>query len=235
MSALAVTAAMLGLLGGAHCLGMCGGLISAVTLARPEGGLPAQIGYNLGRVASYACAGAIAGTAGSLGQVVGALIPAQTMLLVVANAVVILLGLSLAGQGSLAATLESAGGMIWRLVRRAGGGVLPGRESHFGALRALALGAVWGWVPCGLVYSALALALVSGDAMRGAGIMLAFGAGTLPSLMAAGLAAKRLRAMLARKGVRQLAGGIVAMLGVAGLARIPGLGERIMEGLFCVV
>lgn len=235
MGTLSITALTLGLLGGVHCLGMCGGLLSAVTLARPDNRLSAQFGYNLGRVSSYALAGAFAGAAGSLGQIAGSLLPAQTMLLVLANAAVILLGLSLAGRGSMTAALESAGSLFWGAIRKAQAGVLPSGDARFGWARALALGAVWGWVPCGLVYSALALALVSGDALRGAGVMLAFGAGTLPSLMVAGLAARRLRQVLASRRLRSFAGAAVALMGLIGLARIPGLFERITEGLFCIV
>ncbi len=226
---------MLGLLGGAHCFGMCGGLISAVTLSRPEGGFQVQLGYNFGRVSSYALAGAMAGVAGSLGQIAGAMLPAQTMLLVIANAVVILLGLSLAGRGSFTSALEAMGAHVWKRVRRFEFSALPERGSRFGLVRAVTLGLVWGWIPCGLVYSALALALVSGSAGNGALVMIAFGSGTLPSLLAAGLAARRVRSLLGRPRVRQVAGGVVILLGMVGLARIPGLGDSITEGLLCIV
>ena len=235
MSTLAITALVLGLLGGAHCMGMCGGLIGAVTLSRPDGGLLTQLGYNTGRVASYCCAGTIAGVAGSLGQMTDSLLPVQMILLVVANAVVILLGLSLAGRGSMAGALESLGARIWRGIGRLRVAALPSSRSRFGFMEAVGLGAVWGWVPCGLVYSALAMALVSGNAATGAGVMLAFGLGTLPTLVAAGMAAKRLRRFLAARSFRRIAGGLVAVLGLVGLWRIPGLAERINEGLACVV
>lgn len=235
MGTLGVTAFMLGLLGGAHCFGMCGGLIGAVSLARPEGGLPVQLGYNIGRVASYSIAGAAAGVAGSFGQYAATMLPAQMMLLVIANATVILLGLSLAGQGSFTRTLEAAGAQAWKWVRRFQSPALPNRGSRFGLLQALSLGAVWGWVPCGLVYSALALALVSGSAGNGAMVMIAFGSGTLPSLLAAGLAARRIRSLFGRPRVRQAAGTVVALLGLFGLARIPGLADSITEGLLCIV
>ena len=235
MNTLALTAFTLGLLGSVHCFGMCGGLIGAMTLARPEGGVATQLGYNAGRVSSYALAGAMAGVAGSFGQLAGTILPAQTMLLVLANAVVILVGLSLAGSGGFTRILEAAGAHVWKWVRRVQSPSLPGRGSPLGLARAISLGAVWGWVPCGLVYSALALALVSGSAANGATVMIAFGSGTLPSLLAAGLAARRIRALLGRPRIRQVAGGVVVALGIVGLARIPGLGESIAEGLLCIV
>lgn len=221
-------------MGSVHCFGMCGGLVSAMTLARAEGGAMSQVAYNLGRVSSYAVAGAIAGVAGSFGQLAGTILPAQTMLLVVANAVVILVGLSLAGQGGFTQALEAAGAHVWKLARRVRSTALPGKDAPFGLTQAVALGAVWGWVPCGLVYSALVMALVSGSAAGGATVMVAFGSGTLPALLAAGLAARRIRALLGRPRVRQLAGAVVAVLGMVGLARIPGLAESITEGLLCI-
>lgn len=98
----------------------------------------------------------------------------------------------------------------------------------------MALGAVWGWLPCGLVYSAPALALLAGTPLHGALVMFAFGLGTLPNLMAAALAAHRMRHALRRDWVRILSGSLVMVLGMAGLARIPGLGESIGNGLACI-
>ena len=226
-----LTAAVMGLLGGGHCLAMCGGIVSAVSAAgrRPRLGL--QIGYNAGRVFSYAMAGSLAGAFGAAGLLAGSVFPIQMVLIVAANALVVLLGLHLAGWGRLVMQLESAGAAVWRRISPAGKLFLPADTP----VRAMALGMIWGWLPCGLVYSALALALVAGNPMRGALVLIAFGLGTLPNLLVAGLAAQQLRLALRTRWMRTLAGGVIVALGVAGLARAPGLGEAIRSGILCVI
>jgi sulfite exporter TauE/SafE len=147
-----------------------------------------------------------------------------------ANGLVILLGLYLAGLGRSVAGLERLGAALWRKVSPLGRRWLPVESVP----RALAVGALWGWLPCGLVYSVLALALVSGSATRGAFVMLAFGLGTLPNLLAAGLAVGTLRTLLRRRGVRLAAGLAVAALGVWGMLRTPGLAEHVRQGIACL-
>jgi sulfite exporter TauE/SafE len=100
--------------------------------------------------------------------------------------------------------------------------------------RSLGIGAVWGWHPCGLVYSVLALALLSGSAGQGALVMLAFGLGTVPNLLAAGLSVGVLRSVLRRRAVRLAAGLAVVALGVLGALRTPGLIEHVRQGLACL-
>jgi hypothetical protein len=103
--------------------------------------------------------------------------------------------------------------------------------------KATALGVVWGRLPCGLVYSelALALALVSGDPIRGALVLMAFGLGTLPNLLAAGLAAQPMRAALRQGRLRMFAGCLIMAFGVVAYARIPGLADAVRGGMFCLV
>jgi hypothetical protein len=159
-----------------------------------------------------------------------ALMPVQIVLALVANALVVLLGVYLAGGGAGVARLEALGAALWRRVAPLGRRFLPADTPA----RAIGAGAVWGWLPCGLVYSALALALVSGDTARGAMVMLAFGLGTVPNLLLAGLALERFRGLIARPRVRLLAGLAVAALGVWGVVRTPGLAERVREGIACL-
>ena len=83
--------------------------------------------------------------------------------------------------------------------------------------QAFPLGLLWGWLPCGLVYSALVTALASGSAASGALMMLAFGLGTLPNLLLAGLLAARLKAYAAKPAVRLIAGLVVLGFGLRGL------------------
>jgi hypothetical protein len=206
---------------------MCGGIVAALHLRAPQPGVRRQLAYSLGRVASYCCAGALAGGLGGLGLLYGDLLPVRVLLLVVANALVILLGLSLAGLGSAVAVLEHAGSVVWRTLRRLGARLAPANTS----VRAVAVGLAWGWIPCGLVYGVLATALVSGSALRGALVMAAFGLGTLPNLLAAGFAAGSLGRFLRAPRVRLMAGLAVVLIGLIGLARIPGLGDHFVRGL----
>lgn len=228
MESLVLTAFTMGLLGGVHCAAMCGGIVGAVSLRVARPGIRLQLSYNAGRILSYAVAGTLAGAFGSV--FAGGLLPAQMLLFVVANAFVVLLGLHVAGWGRLVLALESLGASAWRFIRPLGSRFLP-VDTEAGAVK---LGLVWGWIPCGLVYSALALALVSGNAWHGAAVMLAFGLGTLPNLLLAGLAAQRLRPALRLRWVRSLAGALIVALGIVGLVRIPGLADAIREGYLCL-
>lgn len=209
-----VTAFLAGLLGAAHCVGMCGGIVAAMSL---QGGrrqpFSFHLGYNAGRLASYVAAGALAGLIGSAAFLSERLLPVQTALYVVAQIVLILMGLYLAGLNRAVLWLERAGGVLWNRLQPRLGRLLPIRDLR----GALAAGALWGWLPCGLVYSVLVTALASGNAASGALLMLAFGLGTLPNLLAMGWAAERLRALASNPAVKLAAGLTVAGFGVWGL------------------
>jgi len=227
MLTMVLTALIIGLAGGVHCMAMCGGIVAALNFRSEPGNvsLARQLAYSAGRVVSYAAAGAIAGGAGSLALQTQRILPAQLVLLVLANALIISLGLSLAGFRAFIRPLERGGLVLWRGLRRLGVRVAPPRTPA----GAFAVGLAWGWIPCGLVYGVLATALVSGSAWRGAAVMAAFGAGTLPNLLAAGLAADRLRRLLVRPAARMLAGALVVVLGIVGLIRIPLVSEHARE------
>jgi sulfite exporter TauE/SafE len=250
MDSLVLAAFLVGVAGGVHCVGMCGGIVAAVALrstraqaASPgvgvlaaggrtgSGQLPIQLAFNLGRVATYGVIGGAVGAAGSLGLLMETVFPVQLGMRVIASALVILVGLHVAGYGSgVIRGLERAGGGVWRIAQRLGGGYFPPETAG----RAILAGGVWGWLPCGLVYGVLATALVSGSPARGASIMLAFGLGTLPALLAAGMLADRLRQALQRPAMRLAAGGLVVGLGVVSLASAPGLGAQIRAGVLCL-
>ena len=203
-----------GLLGGAHCVGMCGGIVTAMSL---QGGsrqpFRFHLAYNLGRIGSYVVAGALAGLVGSAAFLSQHLLPLQKGLYVAAQGVLILLGLYLAGFSQTVLILERPGAILWRRLQPWLARILPVRS--FG--QALAAGALWGWLPCGLVYSVLITALASGSAAHGASLLLAFGLGTLPNLLLMGWAADSLRALTRLPWARRLAGLAVAGLGVWGL------------------
>jgi len=224
---------LIGLLGGVHCIGMCGGIVGALTLQTPRRSRAwsMHLAYSAGRIASYAAAGAIMGLIGGAGLMFNHILPVQLLFYVLANLVLIGLGLYLAGLNKWLARLESLGGWLWRRIQPYSVRFLPADT----APKAFALGTLWGWLPCGLVYSVLATALVSGGAARGAGLMLAFGLGTLPNLLLAGMALKRLREFTANRRLRLAAGVLVAAFGVVGLARAANLAEHIRQGLLCVI
>lgn len=212
---LLVSALVLGLLGGGHCIGMCGGLMGALTMAIPAEQRPRRLqlllAYNLGRIASYGLAGLLLGTAGwALASG-----PVATVLRALAGLLLIAMGLYLAGWWGGLTRIEGAGRLLWRHIEPLARRLLPVRDAR----RALLLGGLWGWLPCGLVYSTLLWAASQGDALDSALLMLAFGLGTLPVLLATGLAAERLTALLRRRGVR-IAGGMLVIL--FGLWTLPG-------------
>lgn len=217
------SALVLGLLGGGHCLGMCGGLMGALTLAIP----PEQRGkrlrlllaYNLGRIFSYACAGLLLGLAGWA----VASSPAALALRVVAALLLIAMGLYLAGWWSGLTRIEALGRGLWRHIQPMASRLLPVSSLP----RALLLGALWGWLPCGLVYSTLLWAASQGNAGYSAVLMLAFGLGTWPVLLATGLAAERVNALLRRRSVR-VAGGVLVML--FGIWTLPGPHQHWLMG-----
>ena len=208
------SALILGLLGGGHCLGMCGGLMGALTLAIPKEQrsrrLRLMLAYNLGRILSYACAGLLIGLAGwAVANSPGAMI-----LRVIAALLLITMGLYLAGWWSGLTRIESLGRGLWRHIQPVASKLLPVSSVP----RALLLGGMWGWLPCGLVYSTLLWSASQGNALYSALLMIAFGVGTWPVLLATGLAAERTTALLRQRGVR-VAGGLLVI--VFGLWTLP--------------
>ncbi len=213
---------VVGLFGTVHCVAMCGGIAGALSTGLTSGArrrtahmLACQLGYNAGRLASYAVAGALAGLFGRLLASAAGLELARVLLQGLAGVFMLLLGLYLTGWWPLLARLELLGAHLWRRIEPVGRRLLPIRSP----LGALPLGLVWGWLPCGLVYSALALAAAGGGPVEGALVMLLFGLGTLPSMLAAGLLAARVRSITG-PGMRVAAGVLVLVLGLASLGTL---------------
>ena len=202
--------AALGLASGLHCVGMCGGIVAAFSSGRERRWIHTAA-FNAGRITSYAVAGTVAGALGGLGWYASG---GQSALYVLANVVLVFVGLHLAGLQSPMRWLERLGAPLWRRVQPFAARLLQLRTLG-GAYRA---GLAWGWLPCGLVYGALAASAFSGSPAGGAAGMAAFGLGTLPWLFAAGVAAARLRSWMWRPAVRLGVGGTVLAFGVWGLA-----------------
>ena len=225
-------AVLTGFLGGVHCAGMCGGIVAAVAGQSAGNVRPwlMHLAYNAGRIASYALAGAVAGAVGSLGLMFDRWLPVQIVLYVMANLLLIALGLYLAGIRSPITRLEHLGARLWRRIQPFTRRFLPADSVP----KALALGMLWGWLPCGLVYTVLFTALLSGSALNGAILMLAFGLGTLPNLMAAAVLLQRSRSLLASRTARLFSGVTVMAFGVYGVAHAMSLGTQIRGGLLCI-
>ena len=224
---------LVGLLGGTHCIGMCGGIVGALTVQMPGASRqwPLHLAYNLGRISSYTLAGALLGAIGSAGLLLNDVMPVQMALYVLANLMLIALGLYLSGLAQTLAFTERAGQKLWQRIRPLTARFLPART----VARALPLGMLWGFLPCGMVYSILTAALVAGSPARGAGLMLAFGLGTLPNLLLAGLLLKRLREFAQARPVRLASGLLVLGFGVYGLLNASTLGGRLWQGVVCHV
>jgi sulfite exporter TauE/SafE len=143
--------------------------------------------------------------------------------------VLVALGLYLLGVSRYLDVFERAGRVLWRRIQPAASALFPIRTTA----RGYAVGLLWGLLPCGLVYSVLVTALVSGSAARGALAMLAFGAGTLPSLLAAGTVLPALARTRGGQAVRRIAGGIIVAFGLVGLAYAGDLDRLSRNPYFC--
>ncbi|TJZ72927.1 sulfite exporter TauE/SafE family protein [Chitiniphilus eburneus] len=199
-----------GLVGGGHCLGMCGGVVTAFTLQLPPGPRwPYLVGFNIGRVLGYTLIGALVGTLGSL-PALFALNPIKIALWFLANLLLIVMGLYIAGWARWFVRLEMLGLPLWRRIQPFLRRFLPIRRWR----HTLVVGALWGWLPCGLVYSASLTAMASSSTASGALLMMMFGLGTLPNLLAIGMAAETLRRWLTKPWIRQALGLILIAVGL---------------------
>lgn len=226
---------LIGLLGSVHCIGMCGGIVTAFSTTGAPRPFPVPVrtvavalsrpavmddalrvaAFNAGRIASYMAAGAVAGGIAQGARTLSFLSFLQIGGYWLANLMLVALGLYLMDAWRGLARLEAAGQVVWRRVQPLLRRLLPADSPA----KALGLGMLWGWVPCGMVYSVLLTAMLSGSAASGATVMLAFGLGTLPMLAGLGMAGARLREFTRRRAVRVASGALVLGFGVLGLWR----------------
>ncbi len=219
-----------GLLSGVHCAGMCGGIVGAVSMQLPRNRMPVfyHLAYNGGRLLSYTAAGVIVGALGKSGLILKGVLPVQQMLFALASVMLIVMGLYLAGIWQGVRHIENVGGMLWKKIQPYSRGLLPADSLP----KVFGLGVLWGWLPCGLVYTVLLSALAMGGALRGGLVMLAFGLGTLPNLLAVGLFYSSVKKFAQIRLVRLVAGALVAGLGAYGLFKLWTTGLAGWE-LFC--
>lgn len=212
---LIITAFIIGLMGAGHCLGMCGGIAAALSFAIPNSNARSRVlvigVYNVGRISSYTLMGFILGVAG---QGIAILQPdGFPVLRFLAALMLVLMGFYISGWWRILATLEKIGVRFWRLLQPLGEKFLPVRSLS----QALFLGFIWGWLPCGLVYSALVYALAQGDPISAAVVMLSFGLGTMPAIFVGGVAGDRLKSLLQKKSLRAVMGMSLIIFGLVSL------------------
>lgn len=200
-----VAAFVFGLLGGAHCIGMCGGIMGALTfsvppeLRRPHRVLGLLLGFNAGRIVSYMVIGALVGLVGA--GLSHALDSIALVLRVVAAVMLILMALYIANWWKGLVRIEAVGSHVWGVVAPVAKRFMPVVRAR----QAFGLGAVWGWMPCGLIYSMLAWSLSIAEPLQGAALMGAFGLGTLPTVLATGVAARRISGWIRNPATRTVA------------------------------
>ncbi len=206
-----ITALLAGLLGSLHCMAMCGGITSSLAMAAaPEARLRMPWLYNLGRLLSYSLFGALAG---GLGLLIDDFVPqgaAGFSLRNLTGIMMLLIGAWLAFQLDWVEKISRYGLIVWQKISPLAGRFLPLKTST----DALALGFLWGWLPCGLVYAMLLTAWLTASPLQGAGVMLAFGLGTLPAMVGMGLAAGWVQQHVSREKMRRWAGISLMVFGV---------------------
>ena len=214
-----VTGAFLvGLMGAGHCIGMCGGLIGAFSSQLPKSRHQSQfvsqlrfmLSYNLGRILSYALAGALVGGSASALALLFDIDLYLITLRVIAGLMMIATGLYIAKIWSGVVQIERVGKYLWRFLSPLAKRILPIQTMP----QAFVGGMLWGWLPCGLVYSTLTWAVAANSAQQGAMIMAAFGLGTLPALLSAGMAANLFGRWVQNRAVRLISGLILVLFGL---------------------
>lgn len=229
-----------GLFGSVHCIGMCGGIVGLINRAQTDAStenstdflhtLPYWLISNGGRIVSYMVAGAIAGTLGSAAVGVFKAEHVQNIGLMLSGSFLVMLGLYIAGWWQGLVKLEKLGGGLWKYIQPR----LSRQLSQRGWRKSLAVGLMWGWLPCGLVYSMLVWSMTIATPLGGASIMLAFGLGTLPMLIGLAAVADRLEAFRQHRRVRQVLGatiilfGLLTLLGVVRPFHVPLFSNPVM-------
>lgn len=203
-----------GLLGSAHCFGMCGGISGLFAVNASVVSLRQQvskaIAYNIGRILTYAFLGVAVALIGK--TMVSSIPKLAAPVRFASGLLIILVGLQLAFGWRILSPVENAGARLWQKVAPAARGLVPVETP----LQAVGLGLIWGCLPCGLVYSVLLLAATSAEPASGGAVMIAFGLGTLPAMVATGVGAAKLAQFMSRK--RLGAGLLIILIGIATIA-----------------
>jgi len=219
-----LVAFMMGLVSSLHCIGMCGSIIGTLTLSlSPEIRnkknllLPFVFNYNFGRITSYTIAGALAGVIQSIASMQMGELHGHRLLQILSAIIMASAGLYIAGWFPRFAYIEKVGTHFWKAIEPFGRKLIPVKNRT----QAYLFGMVWGWLPCGLVYAALALAATAGDVEKSALTMLSFGLGTLPAVMGVGIMTGILTRLSRMQRFKQAIG--LFMIVLALLAALPWL------------
>lgn len=231
-----------GLIGSVHCLVMCGGVatgLAAASRGRDEAfgtgtaALQSAIALNIGRVLGYTVAGALVG---GFGTAILSVLDADRSIMAMRLAVgivLVLVGLRLIDGRDRLGRVGRIGQAVWPALRRLGRGLLPADRSW----KQVALGSLWGWLPCGLSWSMLLAALFTVDLLHGALTMAAFGSGTLLAMIPLTWGSARLARRLAQPATRRTLGALVIAAGIITvaapwLAQVPAL-HGLLSALGC--
>jgi uncharacterized protein len=216
-----ITAFTIGLMGGVHCVGMCGGIVGALSFATQQNKNAKKtplftllFAYNFGRLFSYSMAGGVMGSVGWLLARWTDIHNMQLVMQLIAGVFMLMMGLYISGWWMGLVRLEKVGGMVWQYIQPVALKILPVNNPW----QAIGLGLLWGWLPCGLVYSVLIWAVSAGSFQQGALLMLCFGLGTLPNLLAMGVFANQLKLFVQKQTVRYMAGATVILFALWNMA-----------------
>ena len=211
---------LIGLFSTFHCIGMCSGLVGAMTMSlEPKiRQKTSQLGlytfaYNVGRISSYVVAGFLIGWFGKVLR--DLLMPTEgvAILRLIASVLIISMGFYIAGWFPQFSRIEKIGAPLWRYLQPLGQKLLPVKNLW----QAFLFGAVWGWLPCGLVYYVLLISPAKDGAEGSALFMLSFGLGTLLPMMAAGFLVGRLSSLRHSQKIRIVSGSILILMGLISL------------------
>lgn len=208
------SAFLIGLLGSPHCLAMCGGISASLSMAIPVGpGFRVRqtltlFGYNAGRISSYAIIAALVATLSTFAADQWASM--GVALRSIAGLLIIAMGLSMGQWWQGIRHVERVGAPVWKRLSPLTRRFMPVKNPG----QALALGMLWGWLPCGLIYSTLGWAALQPTVGSAALTMVFFGLGTLPSMLATGYAAGWVRKLQGKPIFRKVAGSLLILFGV---------------------
>ncbi|MFK5969614.1 MAG: sulfite exporter TauE/SafE family protein [Candidatus Marithrix sp.] len=207
-----ISAFLAGLLSTGHCIGMCGSIVGALTLTIPKNqSLWLYLfSYNLGRISSYTAAGLLFGFLGASVADQFSLHNYHFIILQFSGIFMIILGLYIGDWWKGLSALERIGAHVWCKLEPWGQSLIPVKKPW----QAFSFGLIWGWLPCGLVYSILAFSLASGDIVQGGTLMLAFGLGTLPTTLALGATTKWIITFTNNSQVRKFTAILIIILGL---------------------